>query len=171
MTPGTEPALTPDEWLSGVNRGKAAGGDGREPRERPGSGTGPQPRLTPSPALPRSDPILMSLKEGYKKTSKIVFKAPVREKKSVVVNGIDLLENVPPRTENEVGQRSPGDGGGTVTGRGGEHFLGAAWKATALQVSAGTLRLKCLGTAVPWELKHPALYLTTENPKGAALSS
>ncbi|NXV48106.1 COR2B protein, partial [Uria aalge] len=68
MTPGTEPALTPDEWLSGVNR----------------------------------DPILMSLKEGYKKTSKIVFKAPVREKKSVVVNGIDLLENVPPRTENEL---------------------------------------------------------------------
>jgi len=45
----------------------------------------------------------MSLKEGYKRTSKIVFKAPVREKKSVVVNGIDLLENVPPRTENEVG--------------------------------------------------------------------
>ncbi|NWQ80245.1 COR2B protein, partial [Columbina picui] len=68
MTPGTEPALTPDEWLSGVNR----------------------------------DPILMSLKEGYKKTSKIVFKAPAREKKSVVVNGIDLLENVPPRTENEL---------------------------------------------------------------------
>uniref|UniRef100_A0A8C5UAL3 Coronin n=1 Tax=Malurus cyaneus samueli TaxID=2593467 RepID=A0A8C5UAL3_9PASS len=69
MTPGTEPALTPDEWLSGVNR----------------------------------DPILMSLKEGYKRNSKMVFKAPVREKKSVVVNGIDLLENVPPRTENEVG--------------------------------------------------------------------
>nr|XP_047902235.1 coronin-2B [Anser cygnoides] len=68
MTPGTEPALTPDEWLSGVNR----------------------------------DPILMSLKEGYKKTSKIVFKAPVREKRGVVVNGIDLLENVPPRTENEL---------------------------------------------------------------------
>ncbi|XP_051484913.1 coronin-2B [Apus apus] len=68
MTPGTEPALTPDEWLSGVNR----------------------------------DPILMSLKEGYRRTSKIVFKAPVREKKSVVVNGIDLLENVPPRTENEL---------------------------------------------------------------------
>ncbi|OWK51609.1 Coronin-2B [Lonchura striata] len=68
MTPGTEPALTPDEWLSGINR----------------------------------DPILVSLKEGYKKNSKIVFKAPVREKKSVVVNGIDLLENVPPRTENEL---------------------------------------------------------------------
>lgn len=44
----------------------------------------------------------MSLKEGYKKSSKVVFKAPIREKKSVVVNGIDLLENVPPRTENEV---------------------------------------------------------------------
>ncbi|XP_067411606.1 coronin-2B isoform X3 [Emydura macquarii macquarii] len=68
MTPGTEPALAPDEWLSGMNR----------------------------------DPILMSLKEGYKQTSKVVFKAPIREKKSVVVNGIDLLENVPPRTENEL---------------------------------------------------------------------
>lgn len=44
----------------------------------------------------------MSLKEGYKKSSKMVFKAPIKEKKSVVVNGIDLLENVPPRTENEV---------------------------------------------------------------------
>lgn len=44
----------------------------------------------------------MSLKEGYKKSSKVVFKAPIREKKTVVVNGIDLLENVPPRTENEV---------------------------------------------------------------------
>ncbi|XP_036100574.1 coronin-2B isoform X3 [Molossus molossus] len=68
MTPGTEPALTPDEWLGGINR----------------------------------DPVLMSLKEGYKKSSKMVFKAPIREKKSVVVNGIDLLENVPPRTENEL---------------------------------------------------------------------
>lgn len=28
MTPGTEPALTPDEWLSGVNRGKATRGGG-----------------------------------------------------------------------------------------------------------------------------------------------
>uniref|UniRef100_A0A8D1K6X0 Coronin n=2 Tax=Laurasiatheria TaxID=314145 RepID=A0A8D1K6X0_PIG len=68
MTPGTEPALTPDEWLGGINR----------------------------------DPVLMSLKEGYKKSSKMVFKAPIKEKKSVVVNGIDLLENVPPRTENEL---------------------------------------------------------------------
>ncbi|KAM9070552.1 coronin-2B isoform 3-T3 [Sarcophilus harrisii] len=68
MTPGTEPALTPDEWLGGINR----------------------------------DPVLMSLKEGYKKSPKVVFKAPVKEKKSVVVNGIDLLENVPPRTENEL---------------------------------------------------------------------
>uniref|UniRef100_A0A8C0MY46 Coronin n=3 Tax=Canis lupus familiaris TaxID=9615 RepID=A0A8C0MY46_CANLF len=68
MTPGTEPALTPDEWLGGMNR----------------------------------DPVLMSLKEGYKKSSKMVFKAPIKEKKSVVVNGIDLLENVPPRTENEL---------------------------------------------------------------------
>uniref|UniRef100_A0ABI0P2C9 Coronin n=1 Tax=Bos taurus TaxID=9913 RepID=A0ABI0P2C9_BOVIN len=68
MTPGTEPALTPDEWLGGINR----------------------------------DPVLMSLKEGYKKSPKMVFKAPIKEKKSVVVNGIDLLENVPPRTENEL---------------------------------------------------------------------
>lgn len=26
MTPGTEPALTPDEWLGGINRGTAGGG-------------------------------------------------------------------------------------------------------------------------------------------------
>lgn len=52
--------------------------------------------------LASTDPVLMSLKEGYKKSSKVVFKAPIREKKSIVVNGIDLLENVPPRTENEV---------------------------------------------------------------------
>ena len=56
--------------------------------------------------LPFLDPVLMSLKEGYKKSSKMVFKAPIKEKKSVVVNGIDLLENVPPRTENEVRNRS-----------------------------------------------------------------
>uniref|UniRef100_A0A8D2M6Y1 Uncharacterized protein n=1 Tax=Zonotrichia albicollis TaxID=44394 RepID=A0A8D2M6Y1_ZONAL len=29
MTPGTEPALTPDEWLSGVNREHGKGGWGR----------------------------------------------------------------------------------------------------------------------------------------------
>ncbi|XP_044139072.1 coronin-2B isoform X1 [Bufo gargarizans] len=68
MTPGMEPALSPKEWLSGMNR----------------------------------DPVLMSLKEGYRKESNAVFKAPVRDKKSLVVNGIDLLENVPPRTENEL---------------------------------------------------------------------
>lgn len=45
----------------------------------------------------------MSLKDGYHRPNQLVFKAPVKEKKSVVVNGIDLLENVPPRTENEVG--------------------------------------------------------------------
>lgn len=44
----------------------------------------------------------MSLKDGYHRPNQLVFKAPVKEKKSVVVNGIDLLENVPPRTENEV---------------------------------------------------------------------
>ncbi|XP_075362578.1 coronin-2B isoform X4 [Mycteria americana] len=105
MTPGTEPALTPDEWLSGMNRGKATGAvlGGRHGAPKPaGRWVGAAAPLTPSRALPCSDPILMSLKEGYKKTSKIVFKAPVREKKSVVVNGIDLLENVPPRTENEL---------------------------------------------------------------------
>uniref|UniRef100_A0A3P9LKM5 Coronin n=1 Tax=Oryzias latipes TaxID=8090 RepID=A0A3P9LKM5_ORYLA len=68
MTAGIEPALSPGEWLSGINR----------------------------------DPVLMSLKDGYHKPNQLVFKAPVKEKKSVVVNGIDLLENVPPRTENEL---------------------------------------------------------------------
>lgn len=48
------------------------------------------------------DPVLMSLKDSYRRPNQLVFKAPVKEKKSVVVNGIDLLENVPPRTENEV---------------------------------------------------------------------
>ncbi|KAG7221760.1 hypothetical protein INR49_029143 [Caranx melampygus] len=48
------------------------------------------------------DPVLMSLKDGYHRPNQLVFKAPVKEKKSVVVNGIDLLENVPPRTENEL---------------------------------------------------------------------
>lgn len=50
----------------------------------------------------QTDPVLMSLKDGYRRPNQLVFKAPVKEKKSVVVNGIDLLENVPPRTENEV---------------------------------------------------------------------
>ncbi|XP_057286476.1 coronin-2B isoform X2 [Pezoporus wallicus] len=100
MTPGTEPALTPDEWLSGVNRGKAMdavlGGD-------KGCRMGPRPPLTSfPPPLLHTDPILISLKEGYKKTSSIIFKAPVKAKRSVLVNGIDLLENVPPRTENEL---------------------------------------------------------------------
>ncbi|CAN9506582.1 unnamed protein product [Ophioblennius macclurei] len=48
------------------------------------------------------DPVLMSLKDGYNRPNQLVFKAPVKEKKAVVVNGIDLLENVPPRTENEL---------------------------------------------------------------------
>uniref|UniRef100_A0A3Q2DF14 Coronin n=1 Tax=Cyprinodon variegatus TaxID=28743 RepID=A0A3Q2DF14_CYPVA len=48
------------------------------------------------------DPVLMSLKDGYHRPNQLVFKAPVKEKKSMVVNGIDLLENVPPRTENEL---------------------------------------------------------------------
>lgn len=50
----------------------------------------------------QTDPVLMSLKDSYRRPNQLVFKAPVKEKKSVVVNGIDLLENVPPRTENEV---------------------------------------------------------------------
>lgn len=50
----------------------------------------------------QTDPVLISLKEGYQQPNQLAFKAPVKEKKSMVVNGIDLLENVPPRTENEV---------------------------------------------------------------------
>ncbi|CAL1604787.1 unnamed protein product [Knipowitschia caucasica] len=46
------------------------------------------------------EPVLVSLKEGYSRPNQLVFKAP--QKKSAVVNGIDLLENVPPRTENEM---------------------------------------------------------------------
>lgn len=53
-----------------------------------------------------TDPVLMSLKDSYRRPNQLVFKAPVKEKKSVVVNGIDLLENVPPRTENEVSEEA-----------------------------------------------------------------
>ncbi|KAG7283786.1 hypothetical protein CRUP_034410 [Coryphaenoides rupestris] len=65
---------------------------------------GTEPALTASEWLSgiNRDPVLMSLKEGYQRSEQQVFKAPAREKKSVVVNGIDLLENVPPRTENEM---------------------------------------------------------------------
>uniref|UniRef100_A0A8K9UU58 Coronin n=1 Tax=Oncorhynchus mykiss TaxID=8022 RepID=A0A8K9UU58_ONCMY len=74
MTAGTEPALSANDWLSGINRG----------------------------TVHATYPVLMSLKKGYQKPNQLVFKAPVKEKKGVVVNGIDLLENVPPRTENEL---------------------------------------------------------------------
>uniref|UniRef100_A0A8C9WWK1 Coronin n=1 Tax=Scleropages formosus TaxID=113540 RepID=A0A8C9WWK1_SCLFO len=80
MTPGTEPALTADEWLSGINRGNE----------------------NPQYSGVASSVVVKDPREGYQRPSKLVFKAPVKEKKSVVVNGIDLLENVPPRTENEL---------------------------------------------------------------------
>uniref|UniRef100_G3UAB5 Coronin n=1 Tax=Loxodonta africana TaxID=9785 RepID=G3UAB5_LOXAF len=116
MTPGTEPALTPDEWLGGINRGESIAGASprpswvkasRLPPERFLRHKQPSTKALPLFKLPQaldglSNPVLMSLKEGYKKSSKMVFKAPIKEKKTVVVNGIDLLENVPPRTENEL---------------------------------------------------------------------
>ncbi|KAJ8406601.1 hypothetical protein AAFF_G00301750 [Aldrovandia affinis] len=68
MTPGTEPALTAQEWLTGINR----------------------------------DPVLMSLKDGYQCCSQMALEAPVRERKSGLVKGMDLLENVPPKTQNEL---------------------------------------------------------------------
>uniref|UniRef100_H2V142 Coronin n=1 Tax=Takifugu rubripes TaxID=31033 RepID=H2V142_TAKRU len=65
---------------------------------------GTEPALSASEWLSgiNRDPVLMSLKDSYRRPNQLVFKAPVKEKKSVVVNGIDLLENVPPRTENEL---------------------------------------------------------------------
>lgn len=39
MTPGTEPALTPDEWLGGINRGTSAGGHHRRAQEAAGFAT------------------------------------------------------------------------------------------------------------------------------------
>uniref|UniRef100_A0A7N8X5E7 Coronin n=1 Tax=Mastacembelus armatus TaxID=205130 RepID=A0A7N8X5E7_9TELE len=65
---------------------------------------GTQPALSASEWLSGidRDPVLMSLKDGYHRPNQLVFKAPVKEKKTMVVNGIDLLENVPPRTENEL---------------------------------------------------------------------
>lgn len=75
MTAGTEPALSASEWLSGIDR----------------------------------DPVLVSLRPSYSRPSQPIFKAPLKKKeKKGSVNGLDLLqnlgnlENVPPRTENEM---------------------------------------------------------------------
>uniref|UniRef100_A0A6Q2YBC0 Coronin n=1 Tax=Esox lucius TaxID=8010 RepID=A0A6Q2YBC0_ESOLU len=67
MTASTEPAVTADEWLSGIDR----------------------------------EPVLMSLKAGYKRPCRTAFKAP-RKGWKTMVNGLDLLESIPPKTENEV---------------------------------------------------------------------
>uniref|UniRef100_A0A674MNE7 Coronin n=1 Tax=Takifugu rubripes TaxID=31033 RepID=A0A674MNE7_TAKRU len=105
MTAGTEPALSASEWLSGINRGKRTARVyasqtstcslilhfGKE-----------NAAMQHNPASPVGFLLLMSLKDSYRRPNQLVFKAPVKEKKSVVVNGIDLLENVPPRTENEL---------------------------------------------------------------------
>lgn len=110
----------------------------------------------------------MSLKEGYKKTSKMVFKAPVREKKSVVVNGIDLLENVPPRTENEVGQRGTGTGGDSRW-LGGDTFSGCNLESHR---SAGLCpHAEVPGHHISLALEASRSAVTTEHPKGATLSS
>uniref|UniRef100_H3CVZ8 Coronin n=1 Tax=Tetraodon nigroviridis TaxID=99883 RepID=H3CVZ8_TETNG len=104
MTAGTEPALSASEWLSGINRAlwsafaRCHGAYGLAPTAAPALKT---PRVSAF-AFVLTDPVLMSLKDTYRRPNQLVFKAPVKEKKSVVVNGIDLLENVPPRTENEL---------------------------------------------------------------------
>uniref|UniRef100_A0A6Q2ZFM9 Coronin n=1 Tax=Esox lucius TaxID=8010 RepID=A0A6Q2ZFM9_ESOLU len=67
MTASTEPAVTADEWLSGIDR----------------------------------EPVLMSLKAGYKRPCRTAFKAP-RKGWKTMVNGLDLLESIPPKTENEL---------------------------------------------------------------------
>lgn len=58
MTPGTEPALTPDEWLGGVNRGTSAGRSHRRAQGAAGFAsflcTIPVQMCPPSPPLPHS---------------------------------------------------------------------------------------------------------------------
>lgn len=56
MTPGTEPALTPDEWLSGVNRGKAVLGGWHRAPKLAGKRDGSAAPLTSSRALPAQIP-------------------------------------------------------------------------------------------------------------------
>uniref|UniRef100_A0AAR2KFR7 Coronin n=1 Tax=Pygocentrus nattereri TaxID=42514 RepID=A0AAR2KFR7_PYGNA len=67
MTAGTEPALTAEEWLSGINKG----------------------------------PILISLKENYKRPNPAGPKSAKRERRALAIKGLDLLENVSSKTDNE----------------------------------------------------------------------
>ncbi|XP_012674170.1 coronin-2B-like [Clupea harengus] len=68
MTAGPEPALSPNEWLRGINRG----------------------------------PVLISLRASYKHPGQMVIRASKRERRTVGVRSIDLLENVPPKTQSEL---------------------------------------------------------------------
>lgn len=62
MTPGTEPALTPDEWLGGINRGTSAGRSHRRAQGAAGFAsflcTSPRPDV---PSLPSPPTQLASL--------------------------------------------------------------------------------------------------------------
>uniref|UniRef100_A0A8C3AT20 Coronin n=1 Tax=Cyclopterus lumpus TaxID=8103 RepID=A0A8C3AT20_CYCLU len=101
MTAGTEPALSASEWLSGMNRGKPHVGRTLDRFDSPFGGRS-NDLLAEAKYKPMPGKDLNLIREGYQRPNQLVFKAPVKEKKSMVVNGIDLLENVPPRTENEL---------------------------------------------------------------------
>ncbi|XP_061414354.1 coronin-2B [Lethenteron reissneri] len=72
MTPGAEPSMTAREWLSGANQG----------------------------------PVLMSMRASYRPQPRSGLRASGvgsrPERKGLIVDGYDLLDNAPPKTENEL---------------------------------------------------------------------
>ncbi|XP_030629518.1 coronin-2B isoform X2 [Chanos chanos] len=65
---------------------------------------GSQPALSVTEWLSGVDrgPVLMSLKVYYKQPSSTDLRTSKREGRAVAMKGLDLLENVPPKTENEL---------------------------------------------------------------------
>ena len=50
----------------------------------------------------QTGPVLISLRASYKHPGQMVIRASKRERRTVGVRSIDLLENVPPKTQSEV---------------------------------------------------------------------
>uniref|UniRef100_A0AAY4EIF5 Coronin n=1 Tax=Denticeps clupeoides TaxID=299321 RepID=A0AAY4EIF5_9TELE len=77
MTPGTEPAVSPDEWLSGINRGEVC---------VVVSSASSFAYFTRHPFIfVRAAPVLMSLKGSYKRPDQKALRASKRERRAMVL--------------------------------------------------------------------------------------